>query len=78
MPTNTRLGRALSLSSPDRLSPALSPSDGAGGVDDAWDRTVEDWLKTTVANTYDAYRADPSQTLNPEQVIARLAAVRDR
>ena len=40
----------------------------------ARDRAVEDWLRSDVAATYDALKADPSRAVGIDRVRARLAA----
>ena len=40
----------------------------------ARDRAIEAWLRTEVAASYDAIKADPSQGIDLEVVRARLAA----
>ena len=40
----------------------------------ARDRAVEDWLRSDVAATYDALKADPSKAVSVGRVRARLAA----
>ena len=40
----------------------------------ARDRAVEDWLRSDVAATYDALKADPSRAVSVDRVRARLAA----
>lgn len=42
----------------------------------ARDRAVESWLHHQVGPVYDALKADPSRSVTPEQVRARLAAER--
>jgi antitoxin ParD1/3/4 len=44
----------------------------------ARDRAVEDWLRTQVAPSYDALKADPSRARSLEQVRAVLAIERKK
>lgn len=40
----------------------------------ARDRVVEDWLRSDVAEAYDALKAHPTRAVSIDQVKARLAA----
>lgn len=41
----------------------------------ARDRVVEEWLRGSVAATFDAMKADPARAMSANDVKARLAAV---
>ena len=44
----------------------------------ARERAVETWLRSDVAATYDALKADPSRAVGVDKVRARLAAERKK
>lgn len=39
----------------------------------ARERAMEDWLRQTALPAYDAYRADPSRGMSPEEVRASIS-----
>jgi antitoxin ParD1/3/4 len=43
----------------------------------ARDRAIESWLQGQVGPAYDALKANPSRSVTPAQIRARLAAERD-